>query len=237
MANVANVIGGMTYFSLFLTIGAFCVGLLLKKLVKNPILNPIMNPILIAAVLIIGTLLLTGISNEDYQAGCKPLQYLLTPATICLAIAFYTQLSKLKKQLPAIIIGVVAGTVASLGSIYLMCRLFHLDKLLTASLLPKSVTTAIGIALCEEAGGIGAVATAAIVITGILGNVLSPFLCKLFRIKNEVAQGVALGTASHVIGTARATEIGQLCGAVSGVSLTLAGLLTAVFYSFLVQTL
>ena len=220
-----------TYFSLFLTLGAFSIGLFCQRKWKNPLLNPI----LIGAALIMVFLGVTGIPNQQFQAGCKPLQYLLTPATICLAISFYAQLGALKKQLPAIVAGVVLGTGASLGSILLLCKLFRLEAVLTASLLPKSVTTAIGVALTEEAGGISAVTTAAIILTGISGNIFGPFLSKLFRLKDPVAQGVALGTASHVIGTARANEIGQLCGAVSGVSLTLAGLLTAVFYSFLLN--
>lgn len=228
---MAEFVQDSTFFSIALTIGAFSVGAFLQRKWKLAILNPI----LIGAVLIMAVLAALDIPWQSYQEGCRPLQYLLTPATICLAISFAQQLQTLKKHLPAIIAGTLAGTACSLGAISLMARAFHLSEALTSSLLPKSITTAIGVALCEEAGGIGAIATAAIVITGILGNVLGPALCKLFGIKEPVAQGVAYGTASHVIGTSKAVEIGELTGAVSGLALTLAGIVTAVAFSVLLS--
>ena len=161
------------------------------------------------------------------------LQFLITPATICLVISFYKQLQSLKKHLPAVLIGVIGGTLSSLLSVWAMCKLFGFDEVMTASLLPKSVTTAIGATLSEQAGGIGALTTAIIVVTGILGNVIGPLLSKLFRLKGPVSQGVAYGTSSHIAGTSRATEISSLCGAVSSLSLTLSGLITAVLLSFL----
>ena len=129
----------------------------------------------------------------------------------------------------------LAGTAASLASVWGLSRLFDLERVLTLSLLPKSVTTAIGVALSEEIGGIAAITTAAIVITGTFGNIAGPALCRLFRLRSEVAQGVAFGTSSHVIGTSRATEMSQLAGAVSSLSLTLAGIITCIALSFLAQ--
>ena len=159
----------------------------------------------------------------------------MTPATICLAIAFAEQLENLKSHLWAILAGVAAGTVSSLASVTLLSRLFGLDAALFTSLLSKNVTTAIGVALSEQAGGIGALTTAAIIFTGILGNTAGLWFSRLFRIREPIAQGVAFGTASHIIGTAKASEQSQLMGAVSSLSLTLAGLITAVLYSFFLQ--
>ena len=222
---------GSSFFAVTLTLVAFSFGSACQRKWKIAILNPI----LIASLVIIAVLSLLDIPNEVYQSGCAFLSFLLTPATICLAISFYEQFQSLKKHLAAVTVGVLAGTLASLGCIWMLCRVFGLDQELTLSLMPKSVTTAIGVALSGEIGGIGAITTAAIIITGICGNILGPSLCKLFRLESEVAQGVAFGTSSHVIGTSRATELSQLTGAVSSLSLTLAGIITCVLLSFLAQ--
>lgn len=224
---------GSTYFCVALTLITFSFAAALQRKTKITLLNPI----LISAIVIMVLLSVLGIPNSVYQAGCQVLSYLLTPATICLAISFYEQFQSLKKHMAAVVTGVLAGTVCSLGSIYLMSKLFGLSNALTLSLMPKSVTTAIGVALSEEIGGIGAIATAAIIITGIAGNVMGPALCRLFRIKSEVAQGVAFGTSAHVIGTSKAVEMSQLAGAVSSLSLTIAGIVTSVLLSFLAQFL
>lgn len=224
-------LSGSSFFCVALTLITFAFASAFQKKVKLSILNPI----LVSAALIMVLLTLLDIPNATYQAGCQVLSYLLTPATICLAISFYEQFQSLKKHLAAIAAGVLFGTLCSIGSIYLMSRLFDLSDALTMSLLPKSVTTAIGVALSEEIGGIGAIATASIVLTGIFGNMVGPALCRLFRLKSEVAQGVAFGTSAHVIGTSKASEMSQLAGAVSSLSLTLAGIVTAVLLSFLAQ--
>lgn len=219
------------YFSVALTVGAFFLGTACQKKWRLAILNPI----LIGAGLVMLTLTVFKIPVETYQEGCRSLTWLMTPATICLAISFAEQLQTVKKHLPAVFAGVLAGTVSSLGSIAVMARAFGLSQALTNSLLPKSVTTAIGVALSQQAGDIGAVTTAAIIITGILGNILGPSLCKIMKIRDPIAQGVAYGTASHVIGTSRAISVGPLVGAVSSLSLTLAGVLTSVIYSVLIS--
>lgn len=218
------------YFCIFLTLAAFEAGRALQRKWKSPLLNPL----LVGSILAGAVVLAIGIPVEDYQAGCAPLQYLLTPATICFAVSLYEQISKLKQHLPAILAGVASGTVASLLSIRLMCAAFGMDRILTASLLPKSITTAIGMALSQEAGAIAALTTAAIILTGILGNIFGPALCRLFRISDPIAQGVAFGTASHAIGTSKAAELSALTGAVSSLSLTFAGLVTVVLYSFMI---
>lgn len=218
------------FFCIFLTLAAFEAGRAMQRKWKSPILNPI----LIGAVLSGAVLLLFRIPVEQYQAGCAPLQYLLTPATICFAVSLYEQIGKLKKHLPAILAGVFCGTAASLLSIRAMAAAFGLDQVLTVSMLPKSITTAIGMALSEEAGGIAALSTAAIVITGVLGNMFGPWLCARMKITDPIAQGVAFGTASHAIGTSRAAQISALTGAVSSLSLTFAGLITVVLFSFMI---
>jgi putative effector of murein hydrolase len=225
---MADLLSGSSFFAITLTVVAFCVGTACQRKWKTAILNPI----LIGAALVMLTLWMLDIPVKQYQADCKPLTYLTTPATICLAIAFYEQLQKLKKHLPAILIGVTGGTLASLLSVWLLSKLFGFSDVLTVSLLPKSITSAIGVVLSEQAGGIGALTTAIIIITGVLGNIAGQALSKLFRFHDQISQGVAFGTASHVIGTSRATEISPLVGAVSSLSLTLAGLITTVMMSF-----
>lgn len=219
----------LSLFPLVLTFGAYQLGLWIQKKGKSPLLNPI----LIASVLVIIFLLLTGIPNETFQAGNKAITWLLTPATVCLALPLYKQLQVLKKSLPAILIGISAGTVTSLLFIWGLCAAFGLDHAMLVSLLPKSITTAMGMVLGENAGGYGALTAAAIIITGIQGSLIGTVLCKLFRITDPVAQGVAFGTASHVVGTSRATELGQLQGAVSSLSLAVAGILTAILFPLL----
>ena len=224
---------GISLFPLVLSLGSYQIGLWCQKKTKSPLCNPL----LIATLLSIGVLLLTDFDLQVYQSGSSWITWLLTPATVSLAVPLYGQLKAFKKDLGAILTGVAAGTVASLGSIALLCVLFRLDGLLTISLLPKSVTTAIGVALTESAGGISSLTSAAIILTGILGNLTGSFLCKLLRITDPIAQGVGFGTASHVIGTSRANEIGALTGAVSSLSLAVAGILTAVGFPLVIMLL
>lgn len=216
------------FFAIVLTLAVFLVGRFCQEKGKKAVFNPI----LIGAMLVMLVLWALDVPLEQYQQDCKALSYWMTPATICLAIGFYEQLQSLKKHLGAIALGVTAGTMASLLSVWGMCKLFGFSQVLTVSMLPKSVTTAIGVAISDQAGGIGAVTTAAIILTGILGNITGPMLAKIFRLEDPVSQGVAYGTASHVIGTSRATEVSQMTGAVSSLALILAGLLTVVFLSF-----
>lgn len=208
------------------TILAYQAGMLLQKKLKSPVFNPL----LIATIILIGVLLLTGYPTADYQEGMKVISWLITPATICLAVPLYQQVQILVKDWKAILAGICAGTIASLSFMLVMCRLLGFNDVLTASLLPKSITTAMGTALSVQTGGDGAITTAVIAITGVLGSILGTPMCKLFRITHPVAQGVALGTSAHVIGTTKARELSELSGAVSSLSLTVAGILTAVLY-------
>lgn len=219
-------LSGLSLFPLVLTLGSYQIGLWCQKKTRSALCNPL----LIASVLTIGVLLLFRIDPQVYQAGNAGISWLLTPATVCLAVPLYEQLKVLKSHLTAILTGIAAGVLTSLLSIFLLCRVFSLDSVITLSMLPKSITTAIGLALTESADGIPALTSAAIVITGILGNLTGSFLCKALKITHPIAQGVGFGTASHVIGTSRATEIDPLAGAVSSLSLAVAGIFTALVF-------
>ena len=223
---MAEFLESISLLPVALTLGAYQVGLWCQKKWKSPLVNPL----LIGVLLVSAVLLATGCSVEHYQAGTQGISWLLTPATVCLAVPLYEQVKSLKKNLPAILTGVAAGTVTSLCVVFVMCRLLGLDRVATVSLLPKSITTAMGIVLSGQNGGIEALTTVVIVATGILGSLVGSSLCRLLRLTDPIAQGVALGTASHVIGTSRANEMGALQGAVSSLSLTAAGILTAILF-------
>ncbi len=220
-------------FPVVLTLLAFRMGQACQKKWRLPLFNPI----LIAAGLVIGFLLLSGMELKTYTEGMKKLSWLMTPATIAMAIPMYEQFQTLKKNLKAIAAGVAAGAVSCMVMLTVLGGVMGLDRTLTVSLMPKSVTTAIGVSLSQLQGGLAGVTTAAIIITGIFANMMGSTLCRLFRISDPVAQGVALGTSGHVIGTARANELSSLTGAVSSLSLVVSGLLTAVLFPVMVKLL
>ena len=168
------------------------------------------------------------IDYDQYNGGAQYISYLLTPATVCLAVPLYEQLTLLKENLKAVAAGIFSGTLASLGSVYLLSRLFGLNHEQYVTLLPKSITTAIGMGVSQELGGIVTITVAVIIITGILGNVIAEGVCKVFRIQEPIAKGLALGTASHAIGTAKAMEMGPVEGAMSSLAIAVAGLLTVI---------
>ena len=223
---MAEFLEQLPLFPIALTISACLFGQWLQSKFKNPLLHPI----LVAAVLVAVVLTAADFPLEEYQEGTKVLSWLLTPATICLAVPLYQQLKVLKKNLLAIIYGIAAGSVTSLVVVFGMCRLFGLDNTITVSLLPKSITTAMGIVLSGDNGGLQALTTAVIIVTGILGSFMGSFLCKIFKLTDPISQGVAFGTASHVVGTSKANELGKLQGAVSSLSLVVAGILTAILF-------
>ena len=177
---------------------------------------------------LMAVLVVLDIDYEQYNEGAKYISYLLTPATVCLAVPLYEQLSLLKKNFKAVAAGIICGVLASLVSVLGLSILFGLTHEQYVTLLPKSITTAIGMGVSEELGGIVTITVAAIIITGILGNVMAEFVCKIFKIEHPIAKGLALGTASHAIGTAKAMEMGQVEGAMSSLAIAVAGLLTVV---------
>ena len=220
-------------FPVVLTLCAYELGLMLQRRLKSPLCNPI----LIAVAIVLLFQHLTGMSSQDYQAGTASISWLMTPATVCLAIPMYEQFQILRKNFAMILVGVVAGAVACLVIVAALALMFRFDAALTMSLLPKSITSAIGAPLSEMIGGIPSVTTAAIILTGILAAIFGTTMCKLFRLTHPVAQGVAFGTAGHVIGTSKANELGELIGATASLSLVVAGLLTSVILPPLVSLL
>ena len=221
------------YFGVVLSVGAFLLGRALQKRIKHPLCNPL----LIAIVLVILFLLVFDLDYESYQRSARYLSYFLTPATVCLAIPLYEQFELLKKNLRAVLAGIGSGVLASLCSVLALSLLFRLDHASYVTFLPKSITTAIGMGVSEELGGYVSITVAVIILTGILGNMFAETACRLFRITEPIARGVAIGSASHAIGTARAMELGPVEGAMSSLSIVVSGLLTvagaAVFAKFL----
>ncbi len=212
------------FFGAVLSFLAYEIGLLLKKRFKLAVLNPL----LIGILCVMGALAVLRIDYDQYNEGAQYISYLLTPATVCLAVPLYEQLTLLKENLKAVAAGIFSGTLASLGSVYLLSRLFGLNHEQYVTLLPKSITTAIGMGVSQELGGIVTITVAVIIITGILGNVIAEGVCKVFRIQEPIAKGLALGTASHAIGTAKAMEMGPVEGAMSSLAIAVAGLLTVI---------
>ena len=210
------------YFGLTLTVLTFGVGSLLKQKLKSPLFNPI----LISMVLCIGFLLIFDIDYEVYQSGAKYISYLLTPATICLAIPLYKQFELLKRNRRAVMAGILSGVVTSLCTILVLAVLFRLDHQAYVTLLPKSITTAIGMDVSAQLGGQVSITVAVILLTGIFGNICAETVFRLTRITDPIAKGVAIGTSSHAVGTAKALELGQVEGAMSSLSIAVAGILT-----------
>lgn len=210
------------FFGAFVSLAAYEAGLLLKKKFRLAILNPL----LIAIVCVMGFLSVANVAYDTYNEGAKYLSYLLTPATVALAVPLYQQLALLKKNFRAVAFGIVSGVLASLVSVLLLSILFGLSHEQYVTLLPKSITTAIGMGVSQELGGISTITVAVIIITGILGNVIAESVYRLFRIEEPVAKGLALGTSAHAIGTAKAMELGEVEGAMSSLAIAVAGLLT-----------
>ena len=188
--------------------------------------SPLANPLLVSAALIIIVISLSGIPLDSYVSGSVPISFFLGPATVALAYSVYVQWDLLKKNFIPIFAGCLVGSCVSMVSAYGLCRAFGLGNDLALSFVPKSVTMPIAVAVTDQLGGVVSITVAAVIITGILGAILAPILVKVFRVKNTVACGVAIGTCSHAIGTTKAVEIGQLEGAMSGVAIAVSGLIT-----------
>lgn len=211
-----------SYFGAALCIAGYGLGMVIRKKFHLGFLNPL----LISIVFVIGVIQIFGIDYDGFQNSAKYLSYLLTPATVCLAIPLYQQLSILKDHFLAVLCGILAGVISSLGSVLAMAFLFGLDHQYYVTLLPKSITTAIGMGVSEELGGITTITVAVIIVTGVLGNIIGEFICRKFHIYEPVAVGLALGTSAHAVGTAKALEIGEIEGAMSSLSIAVAGLMT-----------
>lgn len=212
------------YWAIVISLASYILGDFLRKRLKVAVFNPILVSVILTSVF----LLLTGTEYSQYRAGASFLSWLLTPATICLAIPLYEQLSVLKSNRLAILVGILSGVVTSFLCVLSLAMLFGLGHAEYVTLIPKSITTAIGMELSEANGGYGSITAVLIILSGIVGNVASPFILRTLRITDPVARGVAIGTSSHAIGTAKALEMGPVEGAVSSLSIVVAGVLTVV---------
>ena len=219
-----ELIENSVFIGVMISLASYGLGMWLRK--KTGL--SFMNPLLISIILVIAFLLLTGVSYKTYAEGANAISFLLTPATICLAVPLYQQFNLLKKNWKAVVAGVVSGVVSSLVCILLLALLFKFDHQTYVTFLPKSITTAIGMGVTEELGGYVSLAVIVIVITGVIGNVIAEWVLKLFRIEESIAKGIAIGSSSHAVGTAKAMEIGQIEGAMSSLSIVVCGLLTVV---------
>ena len=203
---------------------AYIIGALLKKKFKLAIFNPL----LISIVLTIIMLVIADIDYDVYAQGADYLSWFLTPATVCLAIPLYEQWELLKHNVKAVMLGITAGVLASLTTVLVLSLIMHLSHEEYVTLLPKSITTAIGMGVSEELGGYVTITVAVIIVTGVIGNIFGELICKIFRITEPISKGIAFGSASHAIGTAKAMELGDVEGAMSSLSIAVSGILTVV---------
>lgn len=220
-------------FGILLSVVCYEIGILIQKKTKNPVLNPL----LIAIIFVILVLTVFEIPKETYDLGGSYILFLLGPATVVMAVPLYRQINLLKKDWLPILVGIVAGSATSVLSVIGLAKVFGVNLEIAVSMLPKSVTTAIGMEVSKEIGGVVSLTVAVIVLTGILGAVIGPFILKTLGIKDEVAQGVAMGTASHAVGTSKAMELGETQGAMSGLSIGIAGLATVLIIPLVIGLL
>ena len=212
------------YFGVMLTVAAYWLGMKVQKKTRLAICNGM----LIAVLLVIVVLLVFRIPYESYWQGGELINLFLGPATACMAVTIYSQRKLLARHWLPVLVGCVVGVVTAMGSILVLCRLLGLDRAMTMSLLPKSVTMPIATVVAQGHGGTVAVTVAAVVVTGMLGNLCAPLLVKLFRVKDPMAVGLGIGACSHAMGTAKALELGETEGAMSGLAIGLCGILTTV---------
>ena len=218
---ITQVLESSAVWGVLLTLAAFGLGVLINKRTGKAIFNPL----LLGTAFVIVVLSVLNIPYDTYAASASPISYLLLPATVSLAVPLYEKWDLLCKNLVAIVAGVLAGVMASLFSVLALALLLDLNHEQYITLLPKSVTTAISMDVSRELGGIATLTGAIVILTGI---VAAETVCKVFRITNPIAKGIGIGTASHAVGTSKALEIGEVEGAMSGLSVAVAGIMTAV---------
>lgn len=224
---------GTPIFGIVITIVFFNLGVYIQKKTKNPLFNPL----LIAIITIIVFLGITKIPYEKYKLGADSINFLLGPVTVVLAIPLYKQFDLLKKHFLEIVIGIVSGVSASLVSVMLIGKITNANIDIINSLIPKSITTPMGIALTNTLNGIESITVVSIILTGILGTIIAPTIFKIGRIKHPVAKGIALGTSAHALGTTKAIEIGEVEGAMSSLSIGIAGMITVIIVPIILNLL
>lgn len=212
------------FFGIFICLVSYELGNLIKKKTNLAIFNPL----LLSIVLVIIFLAILDIDIDAFHTSAKYINYLLTPATVCLAVPLYEKLDLLKSNLKAILAGILSGAITSVTCVFVMVSLFQFSREHYITLLPKSITTAIGMGLSEELGGYPTITAVVIIITGVIGNVISPLVFRVFRITDPIAQGIGLGSSAHAAGTAKAMEMGEIQGAMSSLSIAVSGLLTVI---------
>lgn len=231
--NINEMLSESLFLGMILSLLAYKIGFEIQKKYKKVFLNPL----LIAIVIVIGFLLITGISYETYRNGAKYLSYFLTPVTVCLAVPLYKQMETLKKNMAAILISIAIGCATHAGVLIAITAIFKMDKQLLMSVMSKSVTTAIALGVTGEIGGIQGITVIGVMVAGISGAVIGPTLLKLFHITEPVAQGLAMGSASHAIGTSKAIELGEIQAAMSSLAIVVTGILTVVIVPWVVSFL
>lgn len=212
------------FFGVLISLGAYGIGMWLKRKTGWAL----MNPLFVAIVLVVCTLLFLDIDYATYKESTDIINYLLTPATICLAVPLYQQIELLKKNYKAVIAGITSGVLSSLTSILLLALLFSLDHAAYVTFLPKSITTAIGIGVSEELGGYVAVTVVVIIVTGVIGNIFAEQFLRMMHIQEPIAKGIAIGSASHAVGTSKAMEMGAVEGSMSSLSIVVCGIMTVI---------
>lgn len=222
--RINELVADSVFFGMILSLAAYKVGFEIQKKYKKVFLNPL----LISIVIIIGILTAAGIDYETYQQGAKYLSYFLTPVTVCLAVPLYKQLQVLKENVVAVMISIFLGCLSHAGILIAIAALFHMENQLLFSLMPKSITTAIALGVTNELGGIQGVTVIGVMIAGISGAVVGPSILKAVGVKEPIAQGLALGSASHAIGTSKAVELGEIQAAMSSLAIVVTGILTVV---------
>jgi predicted murein hydrolase (TIGR00659 family) len=205
-----------------LSLGIFGISAYVGKKVRSPLLNPL----LVSIAVIMSVLLLFGIPLDEYETGTQVISAFLGPATAALAYSIYQQRTILKEYFIPVVSGCLVGSIVSMGSAYVLCEVFGLGDQVALSTIPKSTTAPIALSIASQIGGTASITIAAVIVTGVLGAMLAPTLGKVFRVRSKVAQGVAIGTCSHAVGTSRALEMGELEGAMSGVAIAVSGLIT-----------
>lgn len=224
---IADMFETSVFAGVSLSLIAYAAGMMLQKRFHTALLNPL----LISIVVTIAVLTAAGIDYETYSEGAKYLSWFLTPATVALAVPLYEKWQLLKDNALAVAGGITAGVVTSLVTTFVLARIMGLTHEQYVTMLPKSITTAIGMGVSEELGGYVTITVAVIVITGVLGNMTGAFMCRVLKIREPISRGIALGASAHAIGTAKAMEMGETEGAMAGLSIAVSGILTVVFAS------
>jgi len=212
------------YWGGLISIGSYVLGQYLHRKTKLIIFNPL----LFSTALVIIVLLLFDIDYDAFYEKTSYLNYLLTPATICLAVPLYEQIQLLKDNIKAIMVGILSGVISSLMIIACSSVFFHFSHEIYVTILPKSITGAMAMGISEELKGIPSLTIPVVIMTGITGNIVASSVCRFFKITNSIARGVAIGSASHAMGTAKALEMGEIEGAMSSLSIAVAGIMTVI---------